>query len=143
MARTWPSYAYDALLQRRPARAAKDYLRILELKDPMTAAAAIDRLVHQSVILELNVPSYRAEQAKKSRPTPPASSSASTEGNSNCRRSGLHSELQGAVSSIRFLSLSRCAFTPPGEEPTPSGSLWDDGRRLIASSTDLGHDLQG
>ena len=32
-------------------------------KDPMTTAAAIDRLVHHSVILELNVPSYRAEQA--------------------------------------------------------------------------------
>jgi len=34
-------------------------------KDPMTTAAAIDRLVHHSVILELNVPSYRAEEAKK------------------------------------------------------------------------------
>ena len=34
-------------------------------KDPMTTAAAIDRLVHHSVVLELNVPSYRAEQAKK------------------------------------------------------------------------------
>lgn len=34
-------------------------------KDPMTTAAAIDRLVHHSVILELNVPSYRMEQAKK------------------------------------------------------------------------------
>jgi len=34
-------------------------------KDPMTTAAAIDRLVHHSVILELNVPSYRAEQAKR------------------------------------------------------------------------------
>jgi DNA replication protein DnaC len=33
-------------------------------KDPMTTAAAIDRLVHHSVILELNVPSYRLEQAK-------------------------------------------------------------------------------
>ena len=32
-------------------------------KDPMTTAAAIDRLVHHSVILELNVPSYRAEEA--------------------------------------------------------------------------------
>jgi DNA replication protein DnaC len=32
-------------------------------KDPMTTAAAIDRLVHHSVILELNVPSYRMEQA--------------------------------------------------------------------------------
>ena len=27
--------------------------------------AAIDRLVHHSVVLELNVPSYRAEQAMK------------------------------------------------------------------------------
>jgi DNA replication protein DnaC len=33
-------------------------------KDPMTTAAAIDRLVHHSVILELNIPSYRAEQAQ-------------------------------------------------------------------------------
>jgi DNA replication protein DnaC len=33
-------------------------------KDPMTTAAAIDRLVHHSVILELNVSSYRLEQAK-------------------------------------------------------------------------------
>jgi DNA replication protein DnaC len=37
----------------------------LIFKDPMTTAAAIDRLVHHSVIVELNVPSYRAEQAKK------------------------------------------------------------------------------
>ena len=34
-------------------------------KDPMTTAAAIDRLVHHSVILELNVPSYRAEEAQR------------------------------------------------------------------------------
>lgn len=32
-------------------------------KDPMTTAAAIDRLVHHSIILELNNPSYRAKQA--------------------------------------------------------------------------------
>jgi DNA replication protein DnaC len=37
----------------------------------MTTAAAIDRLVHHSVILELNLPSYRVEQAKKSKGTPP------------------------------------------------------------------------
>ena len=37
-------------------------------KDPMTTAAAIDRLVHHCVILELNIPSYRMEQAKKNRP---------------------------------------------------------------------------
>jgi DNA replication protein DnaC len=34
-------------------------------KDPMTTAAAIDRVVHHSVILELNLPSYRMETAKK------------------------------------------------------------------------------
>ena len=31
----------------------------------MTTAAAIDRLVHHSVIVELNIPSYRMEEAKK------------------------------------------------------------------------------
>jgi len=34
-------------------------------KDPMTTAAAIDRLVHHSVILEMNIPSYRMEAAKE------------------------------------------------------------------------------
>jgi len=34
-------------------------------KDPMTTAAAIDRLVHHSVILELNITSYRLEQSQK------------------------------------------------------------------------------
>jgi DNA replication protein DnaC len=37
-------------------------------KDPMTTAAAIDRLVHHSVILELNIPSYRLEEAKRTKP---------------------------------------------------------------------------
>ncbi len=32
-------------------------------KDPMTTAAAIDRVVHHSVILELTGPSFRAEEA--------------------------------------------------------------------------------
>jgi DNA replication protein DnaC len=36
-------------------------------KDAMTTAAAIDRLVHHRVIIELNLPSYRAEQAKKAK----------------------------------------------------------------------------
>jgi DNA replication protein DnaC len=35
-------------------------------KDPMVTAAAIDRLVHHSVIIELNLESYRMEQALKS-----------------------------------------------------------------------------
>lgn len=36
-------------------------------KDPMVTAAAIDRLVHHCVILELNIESYRMEAAKKNR----------------------------------------------------------------------------
>lgn len=33
-------------------------------KDPMTTAAAVDRVVHHAVILELPIPSYRAEVAQ-------------------------------------------------------------------------------
>ena len=40
-------------------------------KDPMTTAAAIDRLVHHCIILELNIPSYRMEEAKKNRAADP------------------------------------------------------------------------
>jgi len=36
-------------------------------KDPMTTAAAIDRLIHHSVIIELNIPSYRLEAAKQNK----------------------------------------------------------------------------
>jgi DNA replication protein DnaC len=46
-------------------------------KDAMTTAAAIDRLVHHSVILELNVPSYRLEKAKKTDKAKSKSNSAS------------------------------------------------------------------
>lgn len=34
-------------------------------QDPMTTAAAVDRLVHHSTILELNVESYRMQEAKE------------------------------------------------------------------------------
>lgn len=44
-------------------------------KDTMTTAAAIDRLVHHSVIIEMNVPSYRIETAKKSNTKNPKDSS--------------------------------------------------------------------
>jgi len=37
----------------------------LTIKDPMTTASAIDRLVHHSVIVELNVPSFSMEAAKR------------------------------------------------------------------------------
>jgi len=38
-------------------------------KDPMTTAAAIDRLVHHSIILELNLESFRLEHSKKGKET--------------------------------------------------------------------------
>lgn len=38
-------------------------------KDPMTTAAAIDRLVHHSLILEMNVDSYRLDEAKRRKET--------------------------------------------------------------------------
>jgi len=34
-------------------------------RNPMTTAAAIDRLVHHSVILEFNVKSYRSDKAQQ------------------------------------------------------------------------------
>lgn len=40
-------------------------------KDPMTTAAAIDRLVHHSVILEMNLPSYRMAAAQQRKTTTP------------------------------------------------------------------------
>ena len=50
-------------------------------KDPMTTAAAIDRVVHHSVIVELNIPSYRMEQAnKKKHPDGKGNTDADTEG---------------------------------------------------------------
>ena len=42
-------------------------------KDLMTTAAAIDRLVHHSVIVELNLPSYRMEAAKQAKRAKPRS----------------------------------------------------------------------
>jgi DNA replication protein DnaC len=40
-------------------------------KNPMTTAAAIDRLVHHSTILEFNVPSYRTASTQKGKSAPP------------------------------------------------------------------------
>lgn len=40
-------------------------------KDPMTTAAAIDRLVHHAIILELDNESYRAKQARSRQKEPP------------------------------------------------------------------------
>ncbi|MCL4204854.1 MAG: ATP-binding protein [Pirellulaceae bacterium] len=47
-------------------------------KDPMTTAAAIDRLIHHSVIIELNLQSYRLEEAQQK--NAPAAAQESTPG---------------------------------------------------------------
>jgi len=52
-------------------------------RDPMTTAAAIDRLVHHSVVMELNLPSYRAEQARKGKEKPTGETQPSE---AKCRR---------------------------------------------------------
>jgi len=58
-------------------------------KDPKTTAAAIDRLVHHSIIMELNVPSFRLEQASNKQaitnPLPRHKSGVFPMGNFNCR----------------------------------------------------------
>ena len=51
-------------------------------KDPMTTAAAIDRLVHHSVILELNISSYRLEKAKQTKSTKSSALENSAQGQS-------------------------------------------------------------
>jgi DNA replication protein DnaC len=38
--------------------------------DPMITAAAIDQLVHHSIILEMQLPSYRMGTIKKRQPKP-------------------------------------------------------------------------
>ena len=51
-----------------PGLAPESALRLrgaIFLKDPMTTASDIDRLVHHSVILEPNIPSDRMEKVKK------------------------------------------------------------------------------
>jgi DNA replication protein DnaC len=46
-------------------------------KDPMTTAAAIDRLIHHSVIIELKIKSFRLDEAK-SKSTQPSPGSKDT-----------------------------------------------------------------
>src|SRR5262249_57419449 len=56
-------------------------------KDPLTTAAAVDRLVHHSVIVELNVTSYRAEAAKRAKSKASSGSKRAQQGSG--RRGGL------------------------------------------------------
>jgi DNA replication protein DnaC len=53
-----------------------DWIRIF--KDPMTTAAAIDRLIHHAVILEMTGPSFRDEAARKRGDATPATTTTTT-----------------------------------------------------------------
>ena len=65
-------------------------------REPMTAAAAIDRQVHHSMIVELNIPSYRLDATKGAQQGSPAAAENSrgfssglltaTKAKSHCRR---------------------------------------------------------
>ncbi len=68
-------------------------------KDPMATAVAIDRLVHHSVILELNLPSYRMETAKA------AQKSEQPRWAAKVRRTGLVSAERSANASIELRML--------------------------------------
>lgn len=49
-------------------------------KDPVMTVAAIDRIVHHSIILELNLPSYRVSEAKNRKIATPVLANAEKEG---------------------------------------------------------------
>jgi DNA replication protein DnaC len=54
-----------------------DWIRIF--KDPMTTAAAIDRLIHHAVILEMTGVSFRNEAARKRGDATPATTTTTTD----------------------------------------------------------------
>jgi len=84
-------------------------------KDPMTTAAAIDRLVHHSVILELNLPSYRLEQSEKQRTAEVKDEAAEEAGEPNPPSTTERSEKRGP----QRRQVQR-AKAPEGQGPTPS-----------------------
>jgi len=125
----------------------------------MTTAAAIDRLVHHSVVLELNVPSYRDEQArkrkkinvKKSAPLPiggpPRGAYAirrmlPKNGKNNCRQR----EFIIDVSQLsHFESMQAVTYTPEAmtklkEFESRNGELEEFGVCMVKTHLSLSHD---
>jgi DNA replication protein DnaC len=64
-------------------------------RNPMATAAAIDRIVHHSVILEFDVPSYRTEAAKQRTRQEAAGSAASRPKSRPEDRSGRRTRTMG------------------------------------------------
>ena len=83
-------------------------------KDAMMTAAAIDRLVHHSVIIELNIPSYRVEEAKKKQQ---AESQVERRMRVSCRQAKSESEEScgnaGAVESVESQKQASHSFHEP------------------------------
>ena len=55
-------------------------------RNPMATAAAIDRIVHHSLILEFDVPSYRTNEARQSRLTIQSTEKKRKEGRKNRKK---------------------------------------------------------
>jgi hypothetical protein len=85
-------------------------------KDPMTTAAVIDRLVHHSVILELNLSSYRLEQSEK-RTAAHSHAVTRTSGEEDPSSTTERSENRGSQS-----RQERRSRVPEGQGTTPSGA---------------------
>jgi DNA replication protein DnaC len=73
----------------------KEWDRIF--KDPMTTAAAIDRLVHHAVIIEMTGASIREVEAKKRGGTPTTTTSTTTPVTTTTRKAQSGQELDGEV----------------------------------------------
>jgi DNA replication protein DnaC len=82
-------------------------------KDPMTTAAAVDRLVHHSVILEMTGGSIRIEQAQSDR----AAQGAATQINLDITTS---SARNAAPTALAPATTTPATATPPTTEATPT-----------------------
>ena len=86
-------------------------------QSPMATAAAIDRIVHHSVILEFDVPSYRTDQAKRKTG---GTLEPKSEGKTKRKKSNADLNYTNTVfsqSHCNFLGV----FAPPGKGGNPRG----------------------
>jgi DNA replication protein DnaC len=74
-------------------------------KNPMTTAAAIDRLVHHAVILEFDVPSYRTQDAQRRRAT--------AAGDDNSPAAATIAPVAATITPAAATTIQRAATTPP------------------------------
>ena len=109
-----------------------DWERIF--KDPLTTAAAIDRLVHHSVILELNVSSYRMESAKKQSSREPRNEETARRSNPGKSADWPREVLGGAIDECPPRGEVVQRPTEAAQEPRGSGPLPSTPARARGSS---------